>query len=131
MIYKAFLMFILPIVSILANENASAYTPKCQKISSTIIQIITEQSDSIQYFDGERLYLKVERICPTNNGLLLCNNHSSILLPTLFTDPMGYYLPCLKTCRMKCINPECKYCCWDAYKYGIECPHCEYPGDPA
>ena len=130
MFHKVLLVFILSCTIILADENVSPCELKCQEISSAITQIIEEQSDSIQSFDGARLYLKTERIFPTNHGLLLCNSQSSILLPSLFADQTGCYIPCVKKCRMKCINPRCKYCCWDAYEDGIACPACGEPGDP-
>ncbi len=134
MFYKALLMLILAVTSLLANENASEYALKHQEISSAVssvvIQIVTEQSDSIQYFEEDRLYLKAERIFPINNGLLLCNGQSSIILPALFTDQTGYYLPCARRYLMQCVNSNCGYCCWDAYEDGVACPACGAGGDP-
>lgn len=94
-------------------------------------QIIQEQPDSICNFDGERLYLMPHRIVPTNNGLFLRNDQSSIFLPMLFGDQNRIYILCIRKLKMRCVNKDCKFCCWDAYKDGIECPICNVPGDPA
>ena len=111
-----------------ANFNASGLTHK--DVSLTMKKIIQEQPESIRSFDGERMYLTPHRIFPTNNGLFLCNDQSSIFLPEILGDQDGVYLLCARRLKMKCVNDECKYCCWDAYQDGIECPICGYPGDP-
>lgn len=83
-------VFIFPVVCALANESAACMTRNPE--ASSIIQIVTEQPESIEYFDDGKLYLKARNICHTNVGLMLCNEHSAILLPRLSVDQNGYYL---------------------------------------
>jgi hypothetical protein len=56
MLHRVFLMFILSSIALLADQNVSVGGPNYQEISPAMIQIATEQSDSIQHFDRERLY---------------------------------------------------------------------------
>lgn len=78
MFFKNFWIFILPILNLSISADASAGLLKCQEISSAVIRIFTEQSDSIKQLEEERVYLKAERLYPTDNGLLLFNGCSSI-----------------------------------------------------
>jgi hypothetical protein len=109
MIRNFLFVFVFPMVCALAKDPTATDTSRDPEASS-IIQVVTEQANSIEYFDGGRLYLKAGNICHTNSGLALYNGHSTILLPRLFVDQRGYYLSCHnRNDILKCTN--CGYEC--------------------
>jgi hypothetical protein len=136
MLYKTLLMVVLPVVSLLADENVSVDAPHCQEgsseISPTFIQIVKEQSDSIQHFDKGRIYLKAERIFPTSRGLVLYNGQSSILLPSVFADGTGCYLHfrlCGRDDELKCSNSNCRWRWFFREWWTLNCPRCGETGN--
>jgi hypothetical protein len=131
MFCKILVALLFPVFTISCYANSSAFDRFHKDVSLALSQIVQEQPDSICSFDGERMYLMSHRIFPTNDGMYLCHDQSFIFLPLLLKDQNGIYLPCLKSITMRCINPSCGYCCWNAYRDGIECPVCCIPGDPA
>jgi hypothetical protein len=131
MFCKFLIAMLFPVFTIFSYANFNACDLTHKDVSLTVNQIIEQQPDSICRFDGERMYLIPHRIFPTTNGLFLCNDQSSIFLPALLGDQNGVYLPCARKLKMRCINEKCRFCCWDAYQDGIECPVCTIPGDPA
>lgn len=83
---RVFLFKFLSIISVLTP--CLAKDPE----ALSIIQIVTEQPESIEYFDGDKLYLKPGNIYQTNGGIILQNGCSTIALPRLSVDQSGYYL---------------------------------------
>ena len=92
---------------------------------------MSDQPDSIVDCLEGRIYLKAERIYPTEKGLFLCNEDSAIPIPTLHSDQQGCYLNCAQFDQLvvfyKCTNPNCRNV-WDPYAYGYRCPKCKSPG---
>ena len=88
---KFLFMFIVPMVCSLADDPTVEHIPRDPE-SLSIMQVVIEQADSIEYVDKEKLYLKTKNIFHTNAGLVLYNGHSTILLPRLSVDQSGYYL---------------------------------------
>jgi hypothetical protein len=131
MFCKILIVMLFPVFTIFSHANFNSCDLTDKDVSLTVNEIIREQPDSICSFDGKRMYLMPHRIFPTNNGLFLCNDQSSIFLPALLGDQNGVYLPCVRKLKMRCVNDDCGFCCWDAYKDGIECPNCYVPGEPA
>ncbi len=74
----------------LANLSAYAKETSFKDASPAILQIATKQAESIQHYDGNRLYLKAEKIYSTHQGPVLYNGGSSIFLPNLSADDKGY-----------------------------------------
>lgn len=103
--------------------------------SSLVTQIIQEQPDSIEYYDKGKLYLKLDRIYPTKDGIYLRNSRSSILLPPLFADDNGSFISATqqekdavaKQVFYQCTNPKCMDV-WDVSYFGYNCPRCKSPG---
>ena len=129
MIRQFLLMFIVPVVCAYCNDQAVEHIPRDPE-SLSVVQVVIEQADSIEYVDKERLYLKAENIFHTNAGLVLYNGHSTILLPRLSVDQSGYYL-----CRRnkdetyKCTNPKCGFK-WSILEYPtVNCPKCGRAGE--
>ena len=58
-------MFIVLFANALISADFNVQMPNCQEISSTVMQIISEQSDSIQHQEEERLYLKADQVLAT------------------------------------------------------------------
>jgi hypothetical protein len=131
MFCKLLAVMLFPVLTIFSYANFSTSDLSPTDVFLTVDQIIKEQPDSIRSFDGERMYLVPHHIFATNSGLFLRDDRSSIFIPKLFVDEKGIYIPCVRKLKMICVNDRCGYCCWDAYRDGIECPVCGYPGDPA
>ena len=130
MFCKILVTMLFSVFTIFSYANSSAGDLTRKDISLTMEKILQEQPDSICSFDGERMYLIPHRIFPTNNGLFLRNDQSSIPLPKLLGDENGVYLPCVKRLKMRCVNGNCGFCCWDAFRDGFECPRCNTIGEP-
>jgi hypothetical protein len=94
MIVKFLLIFIFSVGCSFANDNDRLCAPNHARGASAIMRIVIEQAEAIQHYDGERLYLKAEKIYHTNAGPALCNDRSAILLPNLSVNQLGYYLFC-------------------------------------
>lgn len=128
MIRLFFFALFFPIVCIFATEPDETFRSK--KIStSTIFRLVTEQVDSIEYFDGEKLYLKSDNICHTNAGRVLSNGRSVIPLPGLAVNQNGHYLSCRskEDFKLKCSN--CGYVWWFSDGWSIYCPQCSSVGN--
>jgi hypothetical protein len=128
MIGKFSLMFIFPVVCALAYGN-SDLPPPCRGEASAIIQIVTKQTESIQHYDGGKLYLKAEKIYQTNAGPALYNAASMILLPNLSADQTGYYLPCRSKDDYRFTCPNCGKQWWFSDTWDYLCPVCGTPGE--
>ncbi len=85
-----------------------------------------EQTDSVIYFDGEKLYLNPENICYANGVFVLNNGHSAIPLLNLVFDKNGRYVHCRSRddFKLKCSNPRCGYIWWFSDEWSIYCPRC-------
>jgi hypothetical protein len=121
MIRNFLFIFVFPMVCALANEPATFMARDLE--ASSIIQVVVEQAESIEYFDGNKLYLKARNIRHTNVGLALCNEHSTILLPRLSVDQNGYYLS-YRDEDHKLTCTKCGYE-WSIFIHASEyCPRC-------
>lgn len=94
MFLNFFIIFILSLTSLCAHEEINTHRFDHLDTFPIVLQIFSEQAESIQSHDDEngKLYLKSERIYPSNNQLWLYDNNSAISLPTLFMDKNGYYI---------------------------------------
>src|ERR1700722_12995373 len=79
---------------------------------SPIVQIVTLQADSIDFLDAGKIYLKADKIYPTNHGPLLFNNSSGIFLQNLSSDQMGYYLLLRDRDDFRLYCKKCKISWW-------------------
>ena len=122
---KILLVFIFPLSLAIADELTNEPTVNKYKVSS-IFRIATEQPDSIQYDDGEKLYLNPKYIHRTHKGHLLHREHSVIFFPQLSFDHQGYYLTrrSRDDLRLKCTNRKCGYVWWFTEEWSIYCPKC-------
>ena len=115
---------------VFSHEQAAWHIPeKCA--SSSIFKVFTEQVDSIEYADDEKVYLKTANISYINTGFVLCNGQSSIFLPRLSFDQNGYYLSCRSKAddvKLICSNPKCGNKWWYSKEKTIYCPRCGHPG---
>ncbi len=58
-----------------------------------LFQIMRENLDAIKCVDGHKIYLKADRLLPSEEGMLLVASDSSfILLPKLYSDHFGCYI---------------------------------------
>ncbi len=116
---------------ILSVGSLSAYESGNKKASPLLMQIATKQAESIRYYDGERVYLKAEKIYPTSQGPVLYHGGSSILLPNLSADDTGYYLSCRSKddYYFRCPNPDCGTGWWFTETWSPLCPSCGTPGE--
>ncbi|MGC2595034.1 MAG: hypothetical protein WA347_01990 [Rhabdochlamydiaceae bacterium] len=83
---KSLLMFIFLVVCTFASGNSSIYTGGYE--APSIIQIITKHAEAIEHYDGEKLYLKSEKIHHTNYGPVLYNSYSAVELASAQEKPM-------------------------------------------
>src|SRR5690349_7740407 len=114
---------------VFSHELATLHiTEKCA--SSSIFKVFTEQVDSIEYADDEKVYLKPTNISYANTGFMLCNDQSSIFLPRLSIDENGYYLSGRSEDDVKliCSNPKCGKKWWYSKERTIYCPRCGHIG---
>ena len=120
-------MFVFSMACALANEPTRRMSRDPEALS--IIQVVTEQADLIEYFNDGKLYLKAENICHTNVGLALYNGGSTILLPRLSVDQWGYYLNCRREDTLTCSNSNCGYQ-WSLLEHASGyCPRCGWAGE--
>lgn len=91
---------------------------------------MSEQPDAIIHYQEDKLYLKPERIIPTQNGLFLYDNNSAIRLAVVFSDQQGCYIRCVQYDELagfyKCTNKDCNNV-WDPNR-SRKCPKCGSPG---
>lgn len=58
-----------------------------------VFEILQHSLDAVKCVDGNKVYLKAERILPSEEGLLLLGDDTStLLLPELYSDKQGCYL---------------------------------------
>ena len=58
-----------------------------------IFEVMTYNLGAVKYVEGDKVYLKAERIIPSDEGMLLIgDDHTLILLPKLYSDPLGCYI---------------------------------------
>ena len=124
MVLSLLVILFFHLTYVFANDTAAWHIPeKCA--SSSIFKVFTEQVDSIEYADDEKVYLKVANISYTNTGFVLCNGQSSIFLPRLSIDQNGYYLSCRsKADDVELICSKCGKKWWYGKKKTIYCPRC-------
>ena len=81
-----------------------------------VFEIIQNSSDAVKCVDGNKLYLKPERIRPSDQGLILVgDDDSNLLLPMLYSDRKGCFLKSYITCAC------CGFKLPDAI---LNCPEC-------
>ncbi len=92
--------------------------------------IITELShnlDAVRFVSRGKVYLKPERIIPSDSGMLLVKDDlSTILLPKVFSDRHGCYILCGSDCRIALQLLNCWNCSFKfpPGRYSI-CPRCQ------
>lgn len=131
MVSRCFVIFIFLVANVFAfaHNHSSAQAFKKAIPTPAIIQIITKQADSIQDFDGEKLYLKSEKIFSTPFGLALYDQNSMILLQNLSTNDSGHYLLCRSKDDYRFTCPKCGYQWWFSDTWSDLCPRCYTPGE--
>ncbi len=104
-----FIFLVLSMASLCADDDSKADRTDHLDTSTIVLQIISEQAESIQCHDYEngKLYLKAERICPANNQIWLYDDISAISIPALFMDQNGYYILCRKRGERPYRCPSC------------------------
>jgi hypothetical protein len=132
MFNKFLTLFIVSISCVLAHDDDRLNTVGDPKPSPTIVQIVKQQPEVIQHYDRveKKLYLKTEKIFHTNGGLALYNGNSTILLPSLSVDHMGYYVSCRHwddTKPLTCPNCGLRFYFSDN-DWSDLCPLCQIPG---
>lgn len=81
-----------------------------------IFDVMMNSLSAVKCVDGHKIYLKTERILPSDNGMMLVGDDSSmILLPKLYSDQYGCYI---KSFMM------CKSCGFDLPEGIEDCPEC-------
>lgn len=74
-------------------------------------QILAEQPEAVLFCTESKLYLRPDTIYPTNSGLFIGHSHSAILIPVVFSDASGCYVPRGNFSRPEsywmCANQEC------------------------
>lgn len=66
MFKRIFLIFLSPFVCVLAQKTIDESSLSPQLANSSIVQIITQQPDSVEYLYGEKLHLKQANIFHTS-----------------------------------------------------------------
>ncbi|PCI77835.1 hypothetical protein COB21_02460 [Candidatus Aerophobetes bacterium] len=114
------------------------------EMASVIDVILENQAYCVSSIEGDRLFIKPDKIVPTSNGILVdVNGKDMYPLPALYYSPQGHFIHTdmstpssgktvqAQTCRVKPIMPKgkCPYCntattawgdCWNR--------ECEYYG---
>lgn len=79
-----------------------------------VFQIMRDNLDAIKCVEGHKIYLKADRIVPSEGGMMLVgHDQSHILLPKLYSDQWGCYIRSsmlCKTCGNEDITEEFKNC---------------------
>lgn len=101
------------------------------------LDILTDQPDSILFCTDTRIYLRPEKIHPTQHGILIGDQGSFIAIPFLVSDRTGCYL-------LTGSRPSAEYTgywvCWneECSNYGKVwrsksqyCSLCKKPGQPS
>ena len=94
--------------------------------------ILSDYKDSIDHFSEGKIYLKPEMIFAYENSLWLCNDSTSLEIPSLHCDASGYYVISEQVNQFvpwyKCTNPKCGRI-WDPTTHNSTyCPVCKSPG---
>jgi hypothetical protein len=126
---RLLLMFVFPIACIFASDDGGSGTLSNEETVPPVVQIVTKHAETIQHYDGERLYLKAEKIYHTNAGPALCSDDFAILLSNLSTDRTGYYLSCRSKDDYRFTCPKCGRRWWFSDTWSHLCPVCEIPGE--
>jgi len=71
-----------------------------------IFEILMENLSAVKCIDRGKVYLKPERIVPSDEGLMLVTDDSSmILLPQIFSDKHGCFIQIItKTSLSSCVS---------------------------
>lgn len=75
-----------------ADQNIQ--TLKHQLITQTLLKILKEQPETIEYWIGNRFYIDPMRMFVTPQGIFAYDEHSLVLIPSLAMDEFGPFLLC-------------------------------------
>ena len=82
-----------------------------------IFEIMKSSLSAVKCVDGHKVYLKSERIVPSDEGLMLVGDDASLLLlPRLYSDQYGCYVKSFMMCL------SCGYQLPEGVPY---CPQCK------
>lgn len=131
MFLNFFFVFVLSIASLCAHEDINSQQSDYLGTSPIVLQIISEQAESVQYDDSKngKLYLKAEKIYPTNNQLWLYDDVTAILLPAVYMDQSGYYILCRKHGERPLQCPNCGRQWYYSENPTYYCRVCLIPGE--
>ncbi|MDP1609079.1 MAG: hypothetical protein Q8L98_07185 [Chlamydiales bacterium] len=131
MLTRLFAFFYLLISCAFAQETGEDQVYEKSYELSSILQVTSKQPDSIEYLEGEKIYLKKENTFPICNGYVLCNGRSAIVLPRLSFDQNGYYLSSRSPddFKLNCSNSRCGNVWWFTDNWSIYCPKCGSVGN--
>src|SRR5581483_289285 len=122
-----FLMLLFPFIYTLSTQ-----LPEASATTSSIIQVVMNQADSIKGRHEDKLYLKAENIFHSQYGHVLHDGRSAIVLPRLSFDENGEgYLLCRSAddFQLACSNPDCGKVWWFSDTWSIYCPKCGTMGN--
>ena len=122
------LLFCVLLSSISNAEENSVYS------DSISHQILTQKPEAVLFQTEDRLYLRSDKIYPTDKGLFLGDAESAISIPMVFSDSSGCYLPCGSFWAAEkywfCITYECKNYLGTFRNRSGKCPVCSKLGRP-
>lgn len=106
------LLFLFSTTFCLGNEELNVPD------STAKIRILTQEYECVQTYDGDKIYLRLDRIYPMPEGLYLhLRGNDFVLLPRLNSDNQGCYINSFEIfnrCRfcgepyfLRCTNSEC------------------------
>ncbi len=100
------------------RDQDQTFINDCLLGKGLIFEIMAHNLDAVKCVDGNKVYLKPERIIPSDQGLMLvCEDDSLLLLPKVYSDSFGCFM------RSALICTNCTY----QYKpdaVPIGCPQC-------
>ena len=98
------------------KERDQTFINKTLLGQGVIFDIIKNNLGAIKCVEGHKIYLKSDRIMPSDEGMMLISDDSSmILLPKLYSDQYGCFVKSFMMCRT---------CGFELPENVIYCPEC-------
>ncbi|MFI5333729.1 MAG: hypothetical protein ACHQT8_01005 [Chlamydiales bacterium] len=91
------LSFLIICLTFFSAAHCNCHPADSQRLSKveTIGALIAHAPEAILELRDDRLYLNLEKIVPTNKGLIaLASDHLEIAIPELYSDAAGCFIPC-------------------------------------